>query len=305
MRILSEIWNNSKEHIKLQLSTLLIMSLCFSSVFVLTLIAKNVETGLGNWSNELEMSVYLTDDIDDNEKSKVEEFLKQIDQIESFGFIDKEEAKTNFQAKISETLPSLLDDSIGNPFPASFELKIKAVNETSKVSGVLNNLKEQIMKISGVEDVGYGQYWIESYNTTIKGIRSSVTIVSLILSLASLLIIGNIIRAQVYEKKEEVEILELIGATSKWIRLPYLVSGGVLGVIAAIIGLGICGNLFYLAKNYFKSSLGLLGIYDQLHFFSIIDLLSIVFLCGLIGSIGSYLCVRSINNGFAASGGQS
>ena len=114
------------------------------------------------------------------------------------------------------------------------------------------------------------------------------------------MIVGNSIRALVDQKKKEVEILELIGATNQYIRTPFVVSGAITGFLAAIVSVAVSFLLYGLVMSKFGGSVKILGIEDKLHFFAALDMLIIVFAGTMVGAIGSYICIKNVNSGWAA-----
>jgi cell division transport system permease protein len=276
------------------------MGLCFTTILVLSLVAKNIEDSFSSWGNKVEMSVYLSEDLEEEGRSRVEKALSTMKEVKSFHYLDKEKAKDLFYESFSEMVPELDEFADENPFLASFEVSLAEIPASVFSVKYLENFKEKLEKLDGIEEVGYGKYWFESYAGIMRGINSSVLIVAIILSLASLLIVGNSIRAQVYRRKKEVEILELIGATSQWIRAPFVVGGVLTGAIASLMAIGGSIFIYGLVVSKFSAAIRSLGIQDRISFFGIMDIVLIVVAGALVGGIGSYMCIRGINTGWSA-----
>lgn len=300
MRVISEVISNWKRNFSLQFSSTLIMGLCFTTILVLSLIAKNVEKSFSSWGNKVEMSVYLAEDIEEEEVSKVERALKNMKEVKTLNYMDKEAAKKLFYDSFSEMVPELDDFSQENPFLSSYEIELRQIPSSMFGVKFLETIKDSIQGIDGVEEVGYGKYWFESYAGIMRGVNSSVIIIAVVLSLASLLIVGNSIRALIYKRKKEVEILELIGATSQWIRTPFVLSGVVTGSLASIVSIFGSAFIYGLVVSKFSTAIKTLGIQGQINFFGPLEILSIVLLGSLVGGLGSYLCIRGINTGWSA-----
>ena len=114
------------------------------------------------------------------------------------------------------------------------------------------------------------------------------------------MIVGNSIRALVDQRRKEVEILELIGATPQYIRVPFVLSGAITGFLASVFSLGLGFLLYGLVLSKFMNAVKILGISDKLSFFSPLELLIIIVSGIVIGAVGSYLCIKNINNGWSA-----
>ncbi|MFK8136922.1 MAG: cell division protein FtsX [Bdellovibrionales bacterium] len=300
MRLISESIENYKRNSKLQLTTILVMALCFTTVMVLSLVSMNITEGLARWGNKVEMSVYLADDISTKESQRLKKRLAGMSEVSNFKYVDKIEAKAGFFDRFSNILP---DEDIlkgENPFPSSFEILLDKVTGNNFSVGYLDRIKTQIEEFDGVEQVNYGQFWFESFAGFSRGLQSSVFLIAAVLSLASFLIVGNAIRALIYKRKQEIEILELIGATSSWIRIPFVINGAFSGFLASTMAIGVSYFLFALVTSKFHRAISLIGIRDQIHFFNITEVLFLVIFGTLIGAIGSYICVKSVNSGWAA-----
>ena len=197
MRVFQEVISGWKRAFSLQLTTTLVMSLCFTTIIVLGLIAKNIEQSFSNWGKKIEMSVYLAEDLNESDQSVVREALQNVQYVKSVSYLDKETAKTSFYDSFADMVPELEEFSAENPFLASFEIELAGVPDYLFSLSFLEKTKNKIQGIDGVEEVGYGKYWFESYAGLMRGINGSVAVIGVILSLASLLIVGNSIRALV------------------------------------------------------------------------------------------------------------
>lgn len=300
MRVFQEVISGWKRAFSLQLTTTLVMSLCFTTIIVLGLIAKNIEQSFSNWGKKIEMSVYLAEDLNESDQSVVREALQNVQYVKSVSYLDKETAKTSFYDSFADMVPELEEFSAENPFLASFEIELAGVPDYLFSLSFLEKTKNKIQGIDGVEEVGYGKYWFESYAGLMRGINGSVAVIGVILSLASLLIVGNSIRALVYKRKKEVEILELIGATTQWIRMPFVLGGALMGGIAGLLSLIGSAFIYGLVISKFSVAMKTIGVQDQVSYLSLLEGGVILLVTILIGAIGSYICIRGINSGWSA-----
>ena len=162
-------------------------------------------------------------------------------------------------------------------------------------------MAEQLKQKTGVEEVSYGQDWVKSYSQMTRALKTAGIIFALVILGSALFVISNCIRSSIYQRKEEIEVLELIGATARYIRRPFLVEGVTLCGASVLAGMGICYGLFLAFQGSLKSELALLQIANHIQFISWANM--VVFLVGslVVGYGAALICLKSINDGWAAS----
>ena len=300
MSVFAQALQSWKRQLKLQLTSVLVMGLCFTTILVVTLISKNIEKGFSSWGNKVEMSVYMSEESGVEQRSRVESALKNMKEIRSFNFLDSKKAQKEFMDQFSGLVPELKELKDVNPFLESFELELSEIPASMFSVNFVEDIAKRIHEMDGVEEVSYGRYWFESYMGFMRGLKASTFLIAMILSFASLMIVGNSIRALVDQRRKEVEILELIGATPQYIRVPFVLSGAITGFLASVFSLGLGFLLYGLVLSKFMNAVKILGISDNLSFFSPLELLIIIVSGIVIGAVGSYLCIKNINNGWSA-----
>jgi cell division transport system permease protein len=149
--------------------------------------------------------------------------------VKGMTYTSKEEALQSFKRELRGK-ESLLDGLGENPIPASLQLGIHEAYQTPEA---LRQLASFLSRLEGVEDVLYGQEWVDRLTAAIRMLRLLGLSVGLVLGMASLLIVSNTIRLAVYARAEEIEIMRLVGATKMHIRAPFLLEGMIQGGLGA------------------------------------------------------------------------
>ena len=161
------------------------------------------------WNRNVAVDVYLVQGIDSKSTEKLAAEFKSMPEITDIQFISAEKAYDQFR-KMLGPQSELLDELGQNPLPASFRLTpVEKIRNTD----ALALLAQKLEKLPGVAEVRYGAKWVERFQAIIQILRMLGIVIGLILLLASVLIISNTIRLTVYSRKEEIEIMRLVGAT--------------------------------------------------------------------------------------------
>lgn len=222
-------------------STIIIaLSLFIFSMFLT--IYLNFQKISERWGRKVRVDVYLVDSIDVEQRNFLETKIRELNGVESVEYVSADSALEEFRHMIGGD-DELLKELETNPLPASFKVQVK---KEYREPFHLKELAEKIKKLTGVEQVRYGAEWVEKFDALLKIFKLLGLAIGAILSLSSLLIISNTIRLTIYSRKEEIEIMRLVGATESFIRIPFYLEGIVQGFTAGIIAM-ILWRLVYMA----------------------------------------------------------
>lgn len=267
----------------------------FACVGVFLLLYVNLRTMASSLEQDIQVMVYLQDDLTEQARSEIEQQLKIDRAIASVTFVSKERALADFQAQFPSE--SRLLQGLGqNPLPASF---VVLMAPESRSSDAMRRWANRTQLIPGVSQVQYNQEWVEALAGIVRYIEVAAIIVGVILSAASVTIIANTIRLALYSRREEIEILGLIGASTTFIRVPYLLEGAALGLCGSALSLVILKGGFELFRHQIHSATRFLGVDALLTFFSF-DMCLVLMLVGLfLGCAGSFLSLLRFGEGRA------
>ena len=294
MRTFIRTW---RRHATMQVATLAVLVGTYSVVSIFIIAQQNMEDILTRWGSSVKMSVYLDDGINESDKRGIERFISKKDVFSKVTYVSKDEAAKKFLSQVTGYSKKLLfNPAFGNPLPASYELDLASKTGAVTNFGELVELARELMGLSGVDDISYGQGWVENYASSVR--IFSVTSWSLILVLlfGSLFIVGNSIRSSISQRRDEIEILELVGATNKYIRAPFIFEGVIMGLVSSTIALIFTYMLFSWQMGVIESSSSFWAMSSQLSFLSISKILLILFIGTVFGALGSYICVNKVSS---------
>jgi len=243
----------------------------------------NLNGLLASWNQHVQVVVYLGDDISPSQKSDLKDLFKANTKIQSMEEVSKERAWQEF--KLQQRDSAGLDLGF-NPLPASYRIRFNVSDNRSLHIG---NFAEQIRGKPGVESVEYGEKWIGRFEKFMIICRVFLLGVGVLLSLGLILIVSNTIRLSIYSRQDEIELMLLIGATPRFVKIPFLLEGVLQGLSGSLLSLGLMGAIYIYLKNEFQPSIESIARGMDFQFISQPFLWLLVGLSVLIGFIASYI----------------
>ncbi|MEE9538163.1 MAG: permease-like cell division protein FtsX [candidate division NC10 bacterium] len=216
----------------------------FTVAFLVTgiflLLTLNLSIVVAQWAEDFQVVVFLHDG---NTPDKLTLLRKRLDKelaVREVTYVSKSQALADFRKQLRDQ-ESLLEGLKDNPLPASFQLRIHKKYQTADA---LRQLAASLKRVEGVEDVLYGQEWIERLTGIIQVMKILGIVIGGVLGVTSLFIVANTIRLAVYARAEEIEIMRLVGATRAYIQLPLILEGTLQGGAGAALALGLLYALY-------------------------------------------------------------
>ena len=225
------------------------------------IVTANLER-LGNeWSNTAELSVYLKDDIAADDRRSIETVLAPSGLIAAHEFVSKADALARFKQTFGDLAASV--DLGANPLPASLEVRLRP---GPGVSGAVDSLAARLRPMAGVADVRYDRQWLTRVLSAINVIRGIGLVLGSVLAIAAALTVANVVRLALYARREELEIMNLVGAPQAYVRGPFVMEGVLQGGIGALVALIALGAAFFALRARFLMPLASALNISSVHF---------------------------------------
>lgn len=257
------------------------------SLFILGLflmVVVNLDRMASMLESQVQISVYLKDDITKAQKDELENKLNALQGIDSVKYISRDEAMQRFSERLGDQkyLLKSLDET--NPLPNAFEVTVKDPQMVKTAS-------HEVADYAGVDSAVYAQDVVEHLFDITRLIRLIGLAIIIFMAGATVFIISNTIRLTVFARRKEIAIMKYVGATDWFIRWPFLLEGVVLGFIGSTIAI-ILLRLSYIALTQ--------KIYDMMTFFPLMPLYPFltyvtifIILSGIvIGALGSVISIK-------------
>ncbi|MBI3624472.1 ABC transporter permease, partial [Candidatus Saccharibacteria bacterium] len=213
-------------------------------------------------TDKIDVSVYLKDSVTLTQRDKLISDLQGIDNVKSIHYLSKEDALTAYKQQNQNNIDLLLAISeTDNPLPASLQIKPKDPNKLQDIKSYLEKPDIKVLQSDETSYSGDRKQAIDKISKATKFFREIGLTGVIVFTVVSMLIIFNTIRMAIFNRRDELTIMRLLGASTSYIRGPFVVETVLYGIISAVISVTLCNTLFVVAASAFDAnSLGLLDI---------------------------------------------
>ncbi len=228
-------------------------------------VTANLERLGTEWSNAAELSVYLTDEVTAGQRRAIELALAPSDTIAAHEYVSKADALARFKQTFGD-LAATADGLGGNPLPASLEVRLRPRPD---VGAGVDELATRLRQMPGVADVRYDRQWLKRVLSAINVVRAVGLVLGSVLAIAAALTVANVVRLALYARRDELDIMNLVGAPPAFVRGPFVMEGvlqGGIGALAALLALGVA--FFALRTRYLMPLASALNL-SSIHFLPI------------------------------------
>ena len=295
MRALSYFFSEAGESLwRSRRAAVLSMLTIAAGLFVLgffLMVNANVERVVGRWTDAAELAVYLRDDVQPDQVAVVNDLITKSGLTASVQFYSKDEAKKEF-ARDFPDLAAAAASLERNPFPASFAVRLNPQAQSSP--GAVENMAATLNGVAGVADVRYDRTWIARLSSTIRAIRGVGLLIVLLMALASAMTVANVVRLTAMARRNEIEIMQLVGAPFAYIRGPFIAEGLIQGGMGAVVAVALLLATFAAIRArygaFLADAVGLTGVA-----FVPTQILLLLVVGGMaLGCLGGFVVARAV-----------
>jgi cell division transport system permease protein len=219
------------------------IGVCLVLVGAFGLLLRNMEGLLDRFGDDLELSAFLEAGLPEGERLALLRRAGGLEGVEGVRLVSEAEALARFRSGVAQGA-AFLEGLDANPLPASLEVRLRP--ERRSGAG-MREVAAALAALPGVEEIASGQDWVEGYLRALSLVRALGVSLGVILALATLLIVANTIRLAVIARRDELEILALVGASRSLVRAPFLLEGLLEGAAGGALALALLFALFRLA----------------------------------------------------------
>ena len=208
------------------------LSLLLLGTFVL--ITANLYRFIEQIRERVELRVYLSDGADDPTIESLTSWIEDIEGVHGVQYVDRKEAAAEFQAEFGDSLLNVLS---WNPLPRSIRIEMESGHRTV---GRLREVAERIVGEKSVEEVDYGEEWLERLDRGVWVLIVIDMLLAAVVGMGCVFAASNSVGLTMLARREAIEIMELVGATRGFILRPFLLEGMLQGILGGgLSALGI------------------------------------------------------------------
>ena len=264
------------------LMIVLVIAVTLALPAALNLIVKNAAAVSGSWDNALDFSVFLSRDISLDEAQNLAQLIRQRADVANVSLISAEQALEEF--KLQSGFGDAMDQLSHNPLPHTLVVRPSAANTSESM--VL--LREELANLPETDLVQVDTEWVQRFHAILDIVRQAILIGSVLLGTAIIVIIGNTIRLDIQNRREEIEVTKLIGASNAFVRRPFLWTGFWYGLLGGLLAIALVQYGVYLLQPPIARLAGLYQSGVAVLSFDLREIGVIVGVGVLLGLLGSW-----------------
>lgn len=266
------------------------VAVAFVTLAGFVLIATNLQRVVQQWAVTAEMSVFLRDDIDEGTRAALASELEAHRAVGALEYVTKEQALARFRTDFPE-LADVADSGGRNSFPASLELRLRTDPEST---GAADALAAQLTERSGVADVRYDRQWLERLMALVTGVRVAGLAIAGVLVLGAAFTVAAVVRLSLFARRDEIEIMRLVGAPFALIRGPSVAEGTLIGGLGATVALLLLWALFVATRTRMQEAMSAFAGRSDVRFLEPGDTALIVLAALLVGGLTGLIVSRAV-----------
>nr|WP_041532778.1 permease-like cell division protein FtsX [Pelobacter propionicus] len=233
---------NIRQNVFVNVVTIGTIALALLIVSLFLLVFVNMESAADNWSERVQVTVYFDHELTPQEQTGFRTRIQAIGGVSRVTYVSRDEALKRFKGRLRGQ-EALLEGVLPEILPTSLEISLKrSSRDTLSVETFVGALK----RIPGITEVQYGEEWVRRFNIFLNFMRLVGALLGAFLVVAVLFIVSNTIKLTIYARRDELEVMSLVGATRFFIKAPFLVEGIVQGGAGALIAVTLLFGLYEL-----------------------------------------------------------
>lgn len=269
----------------LSIASILCATITLLVVAISLLIAGNVNNATKNLESELSIVVYLEKSATEDDVNFLKSTISKLNDVDTVVYKSKNEWKLEM-SEYNSSISTVFENYEDNPLLDSFVVTVKDVKSLDKIT-------ESIRKMDKIESANYGEDTVDTIVSVFDVVEKATIIVVIALVFVTAFLITNTIKLTIYSRRNEIEIMRLVGASNTAIKLPFVFEGFIIGILGSLIPVIVTIYGYIIAYEKLNGHIitDLIMLIEPYNFVFYVALI-IVGLGALIGMLGSLRAVR-------------
>jgi cell division transport system permease protein len=264
------------------LTTAISLGLMGTGILIATMISDMKEI----YYDKVQVSIFLTDDVTDDQRTAIEQKLKTSDEVKSYIYESKDEAYKRFKEQFAQQ-PDLVNNVGPDALPESFRVELVNPERYSVIAAQFPNGQ------NGVDQVRDEGDFLDRLFSLLNGARNATIAVAVVQALAAVLLISNTIQLAAFNRRNETNIMRLVGASRWYTQLPFILEAGLAGLVGGLLAVGglVLTKLLFVDKTLAGPIKA--GIITEIHWSSVASTGAYITLGGVVAAgIAAYITLR-------------
>jgi cell division transport system permease protein len=251
----SEALGSLRRNWVITLAAVLTVFISMAILGLVLVISQNLNSGATSLKNRVEIEVFISDNAPAAQVSAIEAKIKALPQLKSYQYISKDQALQEFRKRLGSDADQILANLVGNPLPASYRIYVKDANQVDSVASQFFDDPAVDNSAPGKHDgVRYAQATVRRMLGTINLVTKGMWIGTALFAVAGILLISTTVRLSIFARRNEIEIMRLVGATNWFIRWPFMLEGFMTGLVGSVFAAVAIWVVNLTVFNWIKSS---------------------------------------------------
>lgn len=277
-------WKHIRRSPYQALAAIMIMVVTFLAVSVFTILTLGSSKVISYFESKPQVTAFFHDEATQSQIDQLKGQLEATQKVSKLRFVSKQEALRIYKEQ-NKNDPLLLDLVTADVLPASLEISTYSLADLPAIS-------DSLRKDSIVQEVVFQQDVVHTLTSWTNAIRYIGLGLIIILSIVSILIMATIIGMKISQKKEEIEVMQLIGATRWYISWPFIYEGMFYGILGAVVGWIVTSVALFASSPYLSSFLQGIPLFPIPWYFYVGLLGGEILLAMILGWFASLIAVR-------------
>lgn len=283
---------NIRQNVFVNIVTIGTITLALLIVSLFLLLFVNLDNAADTWSEKVQVTVYFDKEITPQTQTEIKSKIQALPATAKVQWVSRDEALKRFKGRLKGQ-ETLLDGIRPEVLPTSFEINLK---KGSRNTEAVDAYVAKLRTIPGIGEIQYGEEWVRRFNTFLTFMRIVGGLVGGFLVLAVIFIVSNTIQLTIYARRDELEIMSLVGATRLFIKMPFLFEGLIQGIAGGLLALLLLLSVHLLflhnAGNFLTFNPATVG----LSFLPTEYIVGLIAAGALLGFLGSLIALRRFIN---------
>lgn len=295
----SEAFGSLRRNWVITLAAVLTVFISMAILGLVLVINENLKSGATTLKNRVEIEVFIKDEATAPQVRALEAKIKAMSEVKNYRYISKDEALRLFRERLGENADAILSNLTNNPLPASYKIFVKDPKQVDVVAArFFKNAAVDNSAPDKHDGVRYAKETVRKMLGTLSLVTKSMWVATALFAVAGVLLISTTVRLSIFARRNEIEIMRLVGATNWFIRWPFMLEGFITGLIGSVVAAVIIWVANWTLFNWIKNStisflkVQVYPVWVKSGWWPLGLLPTLVLLGALLGAVGSAIALR-------------